>query len=395
MPNSVAEQFKKSMPSTVCHHISRLLQCHVYYLNSDNNARCVFAYGQPVSQADDGELLEALFSDEHVKGRPSIKETRPGEIYISIDLYENDKQYGKLSAGPIMGIAKSYDNSQAEQVIDYYENAVSAAILIYHFVYNQWLDEKELLVLFRNDKSKFQGKPRNKKSNYPINKEITHHHSIVYENQFFSLITEGNEKKLLKMMKTPPDGEYGLLDRQHPLRNIKNDCICILTLAARAAISGGVDSETAFSLSDEAIQNLELLRDFDCLYELVEQTLCKFALLVSETKQLNYSYRINRCRNFIINHIYEKLSVASIASHFSLSPEYLSEQFKKETGIRLIDYIQITRAEEAKRLLMYTNKSILDIASLLNYHDQSHFTKSFKGTFGVTPREFRISSCFK
>ena len=122
---------------------------------------------------------------------------------------------------------------------------------------------------------------------------------------------------------------------------------------------------------------------------LIEETLCKYTHLVADTKQHNYSYRINRCRNYIINHIYEKITVSSLADFFGITPEYLSEQFKKETGTCLIDFIQTARAEEARNLLLYTEKPILEIVSLLNYHDQSHFTKSFKNLYGITPRKYR------
>ena len=381
---SVSEQFKRSMPSAVCCHFSRLLQCHVYYLNSDNSVRCAFAFGQPSSHSDDSDLLCALFSGERVFGRPDIKATRPGEVYIAVDLFENDVFYGRLAAGPIMDVARS---SKGGSSFEGYDNAVSAAVLLYHLVYGEWTDEKKLLEICMGgrpaQKSMVQASKSGASSAQP---EATRHHSIVFENHLFSLISEGNESKLLEMINTPPDGVYGLLDKEHPLRNLKNDCICIITLAARAAISGGIDSETAFSLSDEAIQSLEKHRNIDSLYRLIEQTLCKYAQLVAETRQLNYSFRINRCRNYVINHVYEKLSVAEIAAFFSISPEYLSEQFKKETGTRLIDFIQTMRAQEAKKLLLFTDKSILEIASLLNYHDQSHFTKSFKRVFGITPK---------
>jgi len=387
MTCSVTENFKRSMPATVCHHFSRLFQCRVYYLNADNSTSCAFAFGQPTSHFDDSDLLCALFSEAFVSGRPVIKATRPGEVYIAVDLFENDKFYGRLAAGPIMDIDKGQKKSAP---LDNFDNAVSVAILLYHFVYEVWIDEKELLEICMEGRPPLHNKSRG--GNSPILSRQTdtiHHHSIVYENHLYSMISEGNEKKLLEMIKTPPDGAYGLLDKEHPLRNLKNDCICTITLAARAAIAGGLDSDTVFSLSDEAIQTLEKHRDIDSLYRLIEQILCKFAQMVAETRRLNYSYRINRCRNYVINHIYEKPTVSEIAVFFGICPEYLSEQFKKETGIRLINFIQNTRAEEAKKLLLYSDKSILEIASMLNYHDQSHFTKSFKNVFGATPGSYK------
>ena len=382
--NSVSGQFKRSKPSAVCCHYSRLLQCHVYYLNLDNSVRCSFAFGQPSSYSDDNDLVCALFSGERTLGQPDIKVTRPGEVYIAVNLFENDVFYGRLAAGPIMDVAKSGNAFEG------YDNAVSAAAVLYHLVYGEWIDEKMLLEICLEGRPAQKNRAQAGKGNSSsVQPEAARHHSIVFENHLLSLISDGNESKLLEMINTPPDGVYGLLDKEHPLRNLKNDCICIITLAARAAISGGIDSETAFSLSDDAIQSLEKHRDVDGLYRLIEQTLCKYAQLVAQTRQLNYSFRINRCRNYVINHIYEKLSVAEIAAFFSISPEYLSEQFKKETGMCLIDFVQISRVQEAKKLLLFTDKSILEIASLLNYHDQSHFTKSFKRVFGMTPKACR------
>jgi len=385
MTSAVSENFKHSLPTTVCHHFSRLLQCHVYYLNDDNSVRCAFAFGQPSAHSDDKDLFGALFCEESGNGRPVIKTARPGEMYIAINLFEEDKFCGRLAAGPIMDIASPHkDNSP-----DVFDKTVSAAILLNYFVYGVWIDEKELLKVCIEGRRTLDYGASSRSTIKASQTETIHHHSIVYENHLYSLITEGNQKKLLEMIKTPPDGAYGLLDKEHPLRNLKNDCICTITLAARAAIVGGLDSETAFLLSDEAIQNLELHRDIDGLYRLVEQTLCSFAQMVANTSHLNYSYRTNRCRNYVINHIYEKLTVSEIAAYFGICPEYLSEQFKKETGTRLIDYMQRSRAEEAKKLLLFTDKTILEIASLLNYHDQSHFTKSFKSVFGITPGSCR------
>ncbi|NCC66607.1 MAG: helix-turn-helix domain-containing protein [Clostridia bacterium] len=386
MTNAEKKDPRSPMPAAVCRHFSSLLRCHAYCLNSDGSIRCAFSGGQPSSHYEDSDLLHALFGGEPVRGWPVLKQARPGETYIAVDLLDGDEFSGRLAVGPVMGAVKSLTEGRSTGT--YSDNAVSAAVLLYYMVYSQWADEKKLSMSKAeddpDDNKKGKGRPRSS-----AEQEKIKHHSIAYENHIFSLITEGNEKQLMTLIKLPPDGEYGMLDREHPLRNIKDDCICIITLATRAAISGGLDSETAFLMSDGAIQNLELFRDIDSIYGLMVETLCRFAHKVAEIKQRGCSYRVNCCRSYVQNHIYEKLTVRSIAEHLRVSPEYLSEQFKNQTGTKLIDYITNVRAAEAKRLLLYSNKSILEIASLLNYHDQSHFTKSFKSVFGRTPGEYR------
>lgn len=386
MTNTVKKKPCSPMPAAVCRHFSSLLRCHAYCLNVDGSILCAFSGGQPSSHYEDSDLLRALFGGETVRGRPVLKQVRPGETYIAVDLFDGDEFSGRLAAGPVMDAVKSLPEGRSAGT--YSDNAASAAVLLYYIVYGQWMDEKKLTVstakdgLAENRKSK--GGPQSS-----ARQDTIKHHSVAYENHLFSLITEGNEKKLMAIVKLPPDGEYGLLDREHPLRNVKDDCICIITLATRAAIAGGLDSETAFSMSDVAIQNLELYRDIDSIYGLVVEALCAFARKVADIIQRGCSYRVNCCRSYVQNHIYEKLTVRSIAAQLRVSPEYLSEQFKNETGTKLIDFITNARAAEAKRLLLYSDKSILEIASLLNYNDQSHFTKSFKSVFGRTPGEYR------
>lgn len=395
MTSSVTEAFRHTLPTTICHHFSRLLQCHVCYLSADDSVRCAYVSGQPSSRPEDGDFISSLFYGETSCERPTVKVARPGEVYIAINLFYNGVFSGRLAAGPIMRQASTFNEHSYGSVSDAegFENAVSAACVLYHFVYGEWPDEKDLLGFCLE--SRAPEKREKTASNLSERVETTHHHSVGYENYVYGLISEGKEKKLLEMIKAPPDGAYGLLDKEHPMRNLKDDCICIITLAARAAIAGGLDCETAFSLSDEAIQDIEKQRNVDGLYELTTKTLSTFAREVAEIRRLNYSYRINRCRSYVLNRIYEKLTVSDIARHFGLTPEYLSEQFRKETGTKLIDFVCCSRAEEAKRLLLFSDKSILDIASLLNYHDQSHFTKSFKRAFGITPSSFRAENAAK
>ena len=390
--SSVTETFRRTLPTTICQHFSRVLRCHVYYLSADDSVRCAYMLGQPSSHEEDGGFISAMFAGETVCGRPTVKAARPGEVYIAVDLFFVGTFSGRLAAGPIMRRSNTFNEHSydSEHDAEGFENALSAACILYHFAYGEWPDDKELLS--RASEGKQTEKREKAVTNLPEQTETTHHHSIGYENYVYSLISDGNEKKLLEIIKAPPDGAYGLLDKEHPMRNLKDDCICIMTLSARAAIAGGLDYETAFSMSDKAIQDIEKQRKIDGLQELTIKTLSSFAQRVAELKCFNYSYRINRCRNYILNHIYDKLTVSGIAEYFGLTPEYLSEQFKKETGMKLIDFINFSRAEEAKRLLLFSEKSILDIASLLNYHDQSHFTKAFNRAFGTTPSSFRAES---
>lgn len=82
-------------------------------------------------------------------------------------------------------------------------------------------------------------------------------------------------------------------------------------------------------------------------------------------------------------------SVRELAEQVYLSPGYLSDLLKKETGKNAQDHIHFYLIEEAKNLLLGTQKSIGEIAYTLGFEYPQYFNKLFKQKTGKTPVEFR------
>jgi YesN/AraC family two-component response regulator len=82
----------------------------------------------------------------------------------------------------------------------------------------------------------------------------------------------------------------------------------------------------------------------------------------------------------------EDISLSQLAERAAMNPSYLSVLFKKEVGISISEYIQQAKIDETKSLLTYTDHTLTEIATLLNFHDQSYFTKVFTG---VTPKQYK------
>lgn len=102
-----------------------------------------------------------------------------------------------------------------------------------------------------------------------------------------------------------------------------------------------------------------------------------------------HSKPINECQNYIFTHLYGDITLTILAEIVTLNPSYLSSLFKKEVGISLNEYIQRAKVDESKKLMTYTRHSISEISTLLNFHDQSHFTKIFKKHTGISPKQFK------
>ena len=117
---------------------------------------------------------------------------------------------------------------------------------------------------------------------------------------------------------------------------------------------------------------------------------------------LDYTERVERVRHgkaptklvrevsaYVRRNITQKTSVEQMAKAMFISRTHLAARFKKESGMTLTDFILSEKAEEAKRLLTYTNKSLLSIGEYLGFSSQSHFTKTFRKYTGTTPSEYR------
>jgi len=82
-------------------------------------------------------------------------------------------------------------------------------------------------------------------------------------------------------------------------------------------------------------------------------------------------------------------TVKWLAEQVHLSPGYLGDLLKKETGKNAQDHIHFYLIEEAKNILLSTNMSVSEIAYGLGFEYPQYFNKLFKQKTGKTPVEFR------
>lgn len=82
-------------------------------------------------------------------------------------------------------------------------------------------------------------------------------------------------------------------------------------------------------------------------------------------------------------------TVKYLADKVYLSPGYLSDLLKKETGMNAQDHIHYYLIEEAKNILLHSDHSVSEIAYSLGFEYPQYFSKLFKQKTGHTPVEYR------
>jgi AraC-like DNA-binding protein len=92
---------------------------------------------------------------------------------------------------------------------------------------------------------------------------------------------------------------------------------------------------------------------------------------------------------YIRDNCHDEISNTEIGAIFGYHPFYISNVLKDTKGMTLRQYIIAYRLKLSKRMLRETDKTTGEIAEACGFTDASYFTKTFKATFGETPKEYR------
>ena len=98
---------------------------------------------------------------------------------------------------------------------------------------------------------------------------------------------------------------------------------------------------------------------------------------------------ITEITRYMQEHLAEEVSLSVLSEEFHLNPQYISQLFKNEIGVGFLSYLTNIRMEKAKKLLVTTQLSMVEIAEQTGYGDYRVFTKVFKKTEGITPSQYR------
>jgi AraC-like DNA-binding protein len=399
----------------LCKLMHRTLGIPVFHLSDATTVQFECAPHFPLNplQESKSELLRQVYESSSGQALPVIHKTAYEEIFLTIAVRLEDGTNSMIMMGPVLdshptdlGLRTLLNDvhipaAKQEGFVRYYEaipvvpliDCVFACMQLYYMLYREPVDPADIYQLSHSlhghpvhiDHPELQVMQSRQSANF--------HHDALSETMILQAIKEGNKDKALHSSReATKNGQFGVLSKTSLLRNKKNLAIATVTLATRAAVEGGLAYETALTISDLYIQSVEELRDSMAVDRLIEDVLADFAERVHRNKRKQYSNPINACLDYIFKHLYEDISLSDLAREAALHPNYLSTLFHKEVGRSLTSYIRDTKIEEAATLLRLSDRSITEISTLLNFHDQSYFTKTFKKVMGKTPKQYKNRS---
>lgn len=99
--------------------------------------------------------------------------------------------------------------------------------------------------------------------------------------------------------------------------------------------------------------------------------------------------RVRAVIDFMNANLHRSIALAELAGAVNLSPAYLSQLFKSETGLSPGKYLTTLRMEKAGQLLATGFLSIKQIMAEAGYNNKSNFLRRFRRYFDLSPTEYR------
>lgn len=103
----------------------------------------------------------------------------------------------------------------------------------------------------------------------------------------------------------------------------------------------------------------------------------------------SYHPGVQQSLEYMEENFSQPLTLKEIAGQVAMNETYLSNLFKKETGVGVVDYLNRIRIREAKKLLLSTNDKNYEIGEKVGIPNASYFSTIFKKETGMTIQEFR------
>ncbi len=105
--------------------------------------------------------------------------------------------------------------------------------------------------------------------------------------------------------------------------------------------------------------------------------------------KLSSTAAVNTTIKYIEANYKEKLSISAVLEEVSYSKSHLMRVFKSKTGLSFVDYVNRYRVEKSCLDLLYSNKSISNIAVDNGFNNVQYYSKVFRTLMNTTPKKYR------
>lgn len=109
------------------------------------------------------------------------------------------------------------------------------------------------------------------------------------------------------------------------------------------------------------------------------------------TDKKGINHKVDLILDYIRENYTRPITNKEVAEHFNFHPVYINRLIIKYTGTSLHRYLIDYRISMAINLLQNSGRSITEIAYKVGFKDVNYFSKYFKKTVGLSPRNYVVA----
>ena len=128
----------------------------------------------------------------------------------------------------------------------------------------------------------------------------------------------------------------------------------------------------------------EQLQSYAALLPLMAEHIEKHGLLSDSEQTVGQLV----CR-YVEKNLSHKITLADLAWQLHCSTVTLTEHFKREYGITIMQYVLQKRMEKADRMLREEETTVTQTADRCGFSDVEYFSRTFKQYYGVSPSSYQ------
>lgn len=268
------------------------------------------------------------------------------------------------------------------------ERLIACVQLLHFSIYHEQLEYESLL----NECIDFPEKYKVKEKEifaYEIRNAEENKIPLPYqvEQRWVSALKEGHKIEMDSLDAMSRAGEMAKSSK----KQMEYNTVVAITIAARAAIEGGVPPMRALRLADVYLQKLEQCTDELRMRSINNNAVDAFLLAVQEAKKegKDEPFYIRTCKDYISRHRTGHICLEKMAEELKINYSYLSRKFKEMEGMTIQQYVIREKVRAAANMIRFSDLSLTEIALYLDFSSQSHMGSCFKKEYGMTPNEYR------
>lgn len=185
-------------------------------------------------------------------------------------------------------------------------------------------------------------------------------------------------RRFIDMLNLPGWQQQYMLMYNNPLSAIDSDKLTAIRIFYAILYKAASNEENPFRL--QVIENLIRVFYYGGVYQFKQR---------DTAAATSKNSIVDRFLSLVEEHYREERLIGFYADKLCITPKYLSKLVKENTGRSAGEWIESHVILEARAMLQSSDMTIQQVATSLNFPNQSFFGKYFKRATGLSPKQYR------